>query len=142
MVPTVISSSPDGPWYISTDVVIHNIGSKAVRLKHLNNAVFSARRVGSFDDEGKPKFEDKLEDIVRRARFPDQSAISTLIRKSGIEKIPFILQVPKPGIYFLAFHTPLSKEATADAKKTGATAPLIYAGKKYVLVSSGTVSDG
>lgn len=119
--------------FLAVTVTVTNTGNQNTRLILRDQRPFSIRRV-SFGTDGAANYGDRRDFAVARAAMPDSWARSIVVRTGGTERIPFLVAVPEPGLYHLAFSIPLAPADAAVSEEAGTELPPHWAAQKYVVV--------
>lgn len=122
-------------FFITALVTAKNNGTNIARIAYEDDpplGVFST----VFPPDGPPTFQEQLREHVRSAKNPNNFAKTTIIRPGQVQEIPFLIKVPSPGWYFLAFRAVQSARDRELLKEAGVPDDriVVWTAKQYIQV--------
>lgn len=122
-------------FFVVAQVTAKNNGTNIARLAYEGEpplGVFSIE----FPSGGPPIFHEQQREHVRSANNPSKFAKTTIVRPGQVQEIPFLLKVPSPGWYFLAFRAVQSARDRELLREAGVPDDRIvsWTAKQYIRV--------
>lgn len=133
----------DDSYFISAEVQIRNHGSRPALLPYdLAESPFTATPLVAIDETGRARFGTPIRaTVVADPVKPSVRSVGSLLRPGEVIRIPFIVTVSEPGLYWLNFETELrDKEARTEVGHEGT--PEVWVAKNFFVVQPLQVSDG
>jgi hypothetical protein len=130
--------APDGRGLLlSVLVEITNKGTRNAKAKFPEppEFPFTAYEVTAHED-GRFSYEMVARAAVISGINPEFRSLQVLVRAGGRERLPFLVRIPRPGVYLLVFGIPLSEKEQEVAKKFDFVATGRWTAKRYVVVGA------
>jgi hypothetical protein len=118
--------SGDSGKILSVIVEVANRGTRPVHLDYKQNPKPCAVTQVSFAASGEPVFGESIHLEVPQAAAPNFPALSTTIRPSATEILPFVCHVKSAGVYLVTFRVQITAEEHRELQEFGILMVIVY----------------
>jgi hypothetical protein len=129
-----VHNIPESGLFLSVVAEVANKGNRNAQIEYPEYP-FTAY-TATLQGDGKFVFESIARAHVVSSVAPAKRSLKLLVRAGGRERLPFLVRIPRPGIYLLVVTLPLSAAEQEIAKKYGFVSAGRWSAKRYVVVQS------